>query len=117
AGHSLEADVRASGTSGIYEGLRVGPEWLHVVDDALQLHAPGGYQQDDEATPAGRTTLIREGVIVSSLYDRYNAAQQGETSTGNGRRASFRDLPLPRISNLIMNEGSDSLADLLGRMG
>jgi TldD protein len=60
---------------------------------------------DDEGTPCNKTAVIQEGKLTSYLYDRLRARRDGVDSTGNGRRASFRDLPIPRMTNTYIEPG------------
>ena len=49
--------------------------------------------------------MIEEGRIVSYLYDRIRAEADSVPSTGNGRRESFRHLPIPRMTNTYIAPG------------
>ena len=61
---------------------------------------------DDEGTPTQRTTIVEDGKLVSYLYDLLRARKDGVASTGNGRRESFRHLPVPRMTNTYFGEGN-----------
>jgi len=39
------------------------------------------------------------------LYDRLTALKEGVESTGNGRRESYQDKPIPRMSNTLIVPG------------
>ena len=41
------------------------------------------------------------------LFDRFHAMKYGYSSTGNGRRESFRYKPIPRMSNTLILPGFD----------
>jgi TldD protein len=100
-GHGLEADHIQKHAS-VYEGKlgeRVAAEHLVAYDDGRLPHEWGTDAIDDEGTPTQRTTVIEEGRITSYLYDLKSAQKDSTDSTGNGRRESFRHLPIPRMTN------------------
>lgn len=66
-------------------GRRFGGPHLNVVDGGAISGLRGSYKYDDEGTPATRTDLIREGVLVGRLHSRETAAKMGELPTGNAR--------------------------------
>ena len=52
--------------------------------------------------------MIEDGGSTSYLYDLLRARKDGVESTGNGRRESFRHLPLPRMTNTFFAPGDAS---------
>src|SRR3954451_23216164 len=100
-GHGLEADAVQKGAS-VYAnrmGEKVAEPLLNACDDGTMAHEWGTGAIDDKGTPSHKTEVILEGRLNSYLYDRLRARRDGTESTGNGRRASFRDLPIPRMTN------------------
>ena len=67
---------------------------------------------DDENTR--RTTVIEDGRLTSYLYDLLTARKDDVQSTGNGRRESFRHLPIPRMTNTYFAPGEASPEELIG---
>ena len=57
--------------------------------------------------------LIDRGVLRGLLHDRLSARAAGVRPNGAGRRQSFRDVPLPRMSNTWLAAGEDDPADIL----
>ncbi len=106
-GHGLEADLAQTGFS-VYSG-RVGEQvassLVSVVDDPTLPLRRGSYCFDDEGVIAQRTTLVEKGVLKGYLYDFLTAMKDGISSTGNGRRESYRSRPLPRMSNTFIVPG------------
>jgi TldD protein len=41
------------------------------------------------------------------MYDKYTAALDGTVSTGNGRRESYENKPIPRMTNTFIAPGRD----------
>jgi TldD protein len=113
-GHGLEGDFNRKGTS-IYSGQlgrTVCSELVTIIDDGTVPNARGSLAIDDEGSPMQKTALIREGVLVGFLYDRLNARLMKTTTTGNGRRESFRHVPLPRMRNTYIDAGKDDPGQL-----
>ena len=118
-GHALEGDNAVSGRSPFIEmlGEKVGPDALTLVDDPTLAGLPGSLRIDDEGWRAQRTVLIENGRLVGLLLDRATALLASTTPTGSARRESYRDLPLPRMSNTIVREGPYSPEEILESVG
>jgi TldD protein len=114
-GHGLEADLAMEGLSCYKDltGQRMASPLINVVDDATLPHMRGTYCYDDEGTPSERTVLVRDGVLINYLFDRFHALKYGKPSTGNGRRESFRHKPIPRMSNTMILPGNDDPAKII----
>jgi TldD protein len=107
-GHGMEADFNRKGVS-VYSdklGKRIASDEVTIVDDATQPKARGSINVDDEGFEGQRTVLVERGTLVSYMHDRISAKHYGVEPTGNGRRQSFRDVPLPRMRNTYMTAGS-----------
>jgi TldD protein len=106
-GHGLESDAVQKGAS-VYAGKlgeKVAEPLLTAYDDGSMPGEWGTGAIDDEGTPCRRTTVIEEGRLTSFLYDLLRARRDGTESTGNGRRETFRDLPIPRMTNTYIAPG------------
>ncbi len=106
-GHGLEADHVQKGAS-VYAGKlgeMVAEPLLVAYDDGLLPGEWGTDAIDDEGTRRQKTLLIEEGRLAALLYDRVRAEHDGVASTGNGRRESFRHLPIPRMTNTYIAPG------------
>ncbi len=115
-GHGLEADAVQKDAS-VYAGRLgelVAPEFVTAYDDGSRTNAWGSEGVDDEGTPTQRTTVIQEGRLGSYLYDLLTARKDGVESTGNGRRESFRHLPVPRMTNTFFAPGDATPDELIG---
>jgi TldD protein len=114
-GHGLEADFNRKGTSN-YSGQignDVASPLCTVVDDATMLQSRGTINVDDEGHEPERSTLIENGKLVGYMHDRLSAKHYGLTPTGNGRRDSFRDAPMPRMTNTILLAGPHDPEEIL----
>ena len=114
-GHGLEADAVQKGAS-VYAG-RLGEQLAEPLvtayDDGSRANDWGSDGIDDEGTPTRRTTVIEDGRLTSYLYDLLRARKDGVESTGNGRRESFRHLPIPRMTNTFFAPGEASPDELI----
>ncbi|MBI3440786.1 MAG: metalloprotease TldD, partial [Proteobacteria bacterium] len=114
-GHGLEGDFNRKGTSA-FSGLigkQVAARGVTVVDDGTLTDRRGSITIDDEGTPSQRTKLIEDGILVGYLQDRLNARLMGVKPTGNGRRESYADHPMPRMTNTIMLNGQHSKDEII----
>ncbi|HEY5053401.1 MAG TPA: TldD/PmbA family protein [Solirubrobacterales bacterium] len=106
-GHGLEADHIQKGAS-VYVGKmgeQVAQPLLTAYDDGRLPNEWGSDAIDDEGTPTQKTRVIEDGRLTAFLYDRLCAGRDGVASTGNGRRESFRHLPIPRMTNTYIAPG------------
>jgi len=114
-GHGLEGDFNRKKTSAFSDrmGERIAAEGVTVIDDGTLPARRGSINVDDEGTASRRNVLIENGVLVGYMQDRLNARLMGVEPTGNGRRESYADLPLPRMTNTFMLAGEEDPAEIL----
>ena len=114
-GHSMEGDGIRKQTSirATQRGRQVATKGVTIVDSGIVPHSRGSFRVDDEGTPAQRTVLVEDGVLVGYLWDLLNARLTGERPTGNGRRSSYRDYPLCRMTNTYIEPGPHAPDDLI----
>jgi TldD protein len=117
-GHGLEADAVQKGAS-VYAnrmGEKVAEPLLNAYDDGTMPGEWGTGAIDDEGTPSHKTAVITEGRLTSYLYDGLRARRDGTESTGNGRRESFRDLPIPRMTNTYIEPGDADPQEIIAEV-
>ncbi len=117
-GHGLEADAvqkRASVYAGRL-GEKLAQPFVTAYDDGSRRNEWGSDGIDDEGTPTQRTTVIEEGRLTSYLYDLVTARRDKAEPTGNGRRESFRHLPVPRMTNTFFAPGDATPEELIGEI-
>ncbi len=114
-GHGIEADFNRKGTSKFSEmlGKRVASDIVSIHDTAMIPNHWGSLNVDDECGETRETELVRNGVLTSYMYDRYNAGLMGKDGWGNSRRENYRCVPMPRMTNTIMRNGPHSFEDLV----
>jgi TldD protein len=117
-GHGLEADHIQKGAS-VYVGKlgeRVAEPLLNAYDDGRLPGEWGSDALDDEGQPTQKTQVIEDGRLTSYLYDRLTADRDGVASTGNGRRESFRHLPIPRMTNTYIAPGEATPEEMIAEV-
>jgi len=115
-GHACEGDAVLEGTSVLRGklGERIAPETVTLYDDPTQKGF-GYFPLDDEGVKARRRALIESGVLKDYLHSRESAAKL-EGVPGNGRAESAAHLPLPRMSNTVLEKGDSSFEEMLEEM-
>jgi TldD protein len=114
-GHGLESDAVQKHAS-VYEGRigdRLAAPIVTAYDDGTMPHEWGTDAIDDEGTPCQATRVIDEGRLCFFLYDLLRARREGRESTGNGRRQSFRHLPIPRMTNTYIVPGDATREEII----
>jgi TldD protein len=114
-GHGLEGDFNRKETSAFAGrvGERVAAPGITVVDDGTMLDRRGSLNVDDEGNATQRTVLIEDGILKGYMQDRMNSGLMRTGATGNGRRESFAHLPMPRMTNTVMLNGTHDPAEIL----
>jgi len=114
-GHGLESDFNRKQTSAFCGliGQRVASELCTVVDDGTLPDRRGSLNIDDEGEPTSRTVLIEDGILRAYMSDYLNAGLTKSARTGNGRRQSYKHMPLPRMTNTLMLAGPDTKEDII----
>ena len=114
-GHGLEGDFNRKGSSAFSGriGQQVASPLVTVVDDGTMANRRGSLTIDDEGTPTHRTVLIENGILKGYMQDKLNARLMGQQPTGNGRRESYANLPMPRMTNTYMLAGESDPAEII----
>ncbi len=114
-GHGLEADFNRKGTSNYTGriGQPVASPLVTVVDDGTIASSRGSINVDDEGNLAGRNVLIENGILRGYLHDEISARHFGVSPSGSGRRQTFKDYIMPRMTNTFMLPGDDTPEDII----
>ncbi len=122
-GHAVELD-RVLGMEEAYAGssfvspedrghLRYASPLVSITADASLPGGLGSFGWDDEGVPAQRTPIIVDGVFQHFISSRETATRIGETSQGAMRADGWQHLPLIRMTNISIEPGEGSLADII----
>lgn len=114
-GHAFEADFNRTNESIFADqlGKKICNENINVIDDGTIPFNRGSVNVDDEGVDGQKTYIVKEGVLTSYLHDRISAKHYGIESTGNGRRESFRNIPIPRMRATYMEAGNMKEKDII----
>jgi TldD protein len=108
-GHGLEADLVAKGAS-VYRGKAgelVASPLVTLVDDGTMSTEWGAIGIDDEGHPSQYNVLIQDGVLTDYMWDYLRARKERRPQSGNGRRQSYMHLPMVRMTNTYVLNGTE----------
>ncbi len=117
-GHTFEADFNRKGTSIFSDkmGKKVAESFINIIDDGTLEGNRGSINIDDEGNEVQKTYMVKDGVLNSYLHDKISANYYGVAPTGNGRRESFRYIPIPRMRATYMEAGQSSKDDIISNV-
>ncbi len=117
-GHTFEADFNRKGTSIFSDkmGKKVAENFINIIDDGTLEGNRGSINIDDEGNEVQKTYMVKDGVLNSYLHDKISANYYGVAPTGNGRRESFRYIPIPRMRATYMEAGQSSKDDIISNV-
>ena len=113
-GHLLEADYIANDSS-IFRncvGQKIADVQLNLVD-ACHDKCAVNFSFDDEGGVAKETILVENGILKNYISDYYHAINFNIAASGNARRQSYKDLPLPRMTNTLTLNGKYSRQEII----
>jgi TldD protein len=122
-GHAIELD-RVFGYEAAYAGTSfLAPEMRETFEYASPLVTvtadatlPGGlgtFGWDDEGVPAQRIPIIDRGRFKGFLSCRETASQLGLPSGGTARADGWNRIPMVRMTNVNLEPGTGTLADII----
>ena len=114
-GHPSELD-RIMGREGAEAGesymkpsdlgnLRIGSEYVTIIDDPTIPNSYGYYLVDEEGVKARPRILVNKGVINEFLMNREYASYIGARSSAAARASEFNREPIPRMANTYLAPG------------
>lgn len=117
-GHAFEADFNRKETSIFSDkmGKSIAKDFINIIEDGTMEHNRGSINIDDEGNDVKKTYLVKDGVLESYIHDRISANHYGVEPTGNGRRQSYRHIPLPRMRITYMEPGPHSKDDIISEV-
>ncbi|MBU0581373.1 MAG: TldD/PmbA family protein [Candidatus Margulisbacteria bacterium] len=106
-GHAFEGDFIYKKTSVFHDklGQQILSPLITIVDDGSIPGHFGTGRYDDEGTPSQKNVLVEKGKIIKFMQDRVHASLLNMPLTGNGRRESFQNRAIPRMTNTYIAPG------------
>lgn len=91
-------------------GEQIATESLTLTDDGTIQGAMDSSIFDAEGTPSMKTTLIKDGILESFIFDAYYAKKQGEDTktTSNAVRDGYASVPCVGFTNLKLDFKDES---------
>jgi TldD protein len=123
-GHPVELD-RVFGMEEAYAGtsflrpedrgrLRYGSDLVTITADATLPGGLGSFGYDDEGVPAQRVAVIEDGIFQNFISSRETASVLDDRSSGAMRADGWQNLPLIRMTNINLEPGDGTLAQIIG---
>lgn len=94
-------------------GKDMGTDLLSVVDDGSLEGERGFIAYDDDGIKSRKNYLIKNGKLVGRLHSRYTSSLMGEEPTGNSRAVNFNYMPIVRMTNTYIENGTETFEGLL----
>ncbi len=125
-GHPLELD-RVFGSERNFSGTSFATadqlNKLKYASDVVNVYSdptfPGGlatYKYDDDGVTASRAALIEKGVLVGYLSSLETAKRIGMASSAAARAEGWGNVPLVRMTNLILEPGDKKFAEMIAEV-
>jgi TldD protein len=114
-GHPFEADGIRKKTSIYWDkfGQSVARPIVNIYEDPTIPHYRGSLNIDDEGMKTQKTVLVEKGKLVGFIQDKLNAKLMGVKPTSNGRRQSYQNYPIPRMTNTVLMTGATDPRDII----
>ncbi len=114
-GHAFEADFNRKDLSIFSDkmGKKIAENFVRIIDDGTIPGNRGSINFDDEGNLSKKTVLVDEGILTSYLHDRISSNHYNVDPTGNGRRESFRHIPIPRMRCTYMDNGPHKKEEII----
>jgi TldD protein len=100
-------------TDKLNSNYRYGSDVINISADATIPGALGTFGWDDEGVPAQRTPIVTNGIFTGYLMSRDTAPLIGLSSNGSVRADGWNRLPMIRMTNVSLEPGTWTLADMI----
>ncbi|WP_413581649.1 TldD/PmbA family protein [Bdellovibrio sp. HCB288] len=93
-------------------GKKVAADFVSIVDSGSHQGGSGYCPIDDEGHKAGKTYLIKDGILSGRLHSYDTALAMNEEPTGNGRSIGFEFDPIVRMTSTYIENGNTPIEEL-----
>jgi TldD protein len=114
-GHSLEATATAKHLSVFSDsiGQQIANPIVSAFDDGTLPNEWGSNNIDSEGHVTQKNQLIKDGICVGFLVDKFNGRRLNMEANGVSRRQSYKYEPTSRMSNTYIAAGKDNPEDII----
>jgi TldD protein len=114
-GHSLEATATAKHLSVFSDsiGLQIANPIVSAFDDGTMPNEWGSNNIDSEGHQTQKNQLIKDGICVGFLVDKFNGRRLKMEANGVSRRQNYKYEPTSRMSNTYIAPGKDKAEDII----
>jgi len=116
ASFSAEAVIKGKSMLADKVNKEVCSQSVNIYDDGLMDGGAATSPFDGEGVPSQKTPLVMAGVLQGFLHNTYTARRYGAVSTGNAQRGGFRTQPGVGGTNLYIEPGSATPAQMISSM-
>ncbi|MEK8021620.1 MAG: TldD/PmbA family protein [Candidatus Parabeggiatoa sp.] len=89
---------------------------MTLIDDPTSSNGSQVIPFDDEGVITRSKVLFKEGLFVEGIHSLATAKAVGHQPTGNGFRTSYAKIPKPKITNLFLSPGNQSITDIIANI-
>lgn len=114
-GHSLEASATSKHLSVFSDsiGKQIASPIVSAYDDGTMANEWGSNNIDSEGHVTQKNMLIKDGICVGFLVDKFNGRRLSMEANGSSRRQNYRYEPTSRMSNTYIAAGKDKAEDII----
>ena len=94
-------------------GKRFGTNELNISEDGSIKDLRGSIYYDDEGVKCRKNYLVKDGILVGRLHNRETAKKLDEKVTGNARAQDYSHIPIVRMTNTFIEQGTVSFDDMI----
>jgi len=105
-GHAAESDHLYQGSilskkRKILKGKKVASSVVSIYDYADE-NDRGFYPYDSQGVKRKKITIVKKGILREAISDIYTATKTGASLTGGSKAEFYSSIPIPRMSNTIL---------------
>lgn len=115
-GHPLEGYCVSRNLSPFSQkrGKQIASKCVSAIDDGTIENGWGSENVDDEGNTPTRNQLIKDGILVNYMVDRYSARNlKNAKPTGACRRQGYRYTPTTRMTNTFIDNGKNTPEEVI----
>jgi len=114
-GHGLEADqvIRKRSYLEKLYNKQVASDLVNISDSPVEKRARGSFFFDDDGIKSEKSILVKDGILINFLHDRYTASALNMKPRGNGRREAYNFKLFVRMTNTFFEPKDWKLDEMI----